>query len=169
MGFKADIDGRGLEFEIVRRRPHLRLRLAGAEHDVEELAADSGQFAIAVDGRVYRGWRYRSGRRLHLRFDGRSFLVELAEGAGEEGASARQTGEIRAEMPGMVIDIQCTAGALVAEGRTLLTIESMKLQTAIIAPFDCLIERIHVEPNATFERNAALVSIKPSTPPPEAS
>ncbi len=64
-------------------------------------------------------------------------------------------------MPGTVVDIACSAGAPVGTGQPLLTVESMKMQMILAAPFDAVVETVHVAPNASFERNALLVTLKP--------
>ncbi|MEI9984238.1 MAG: acetyl-CoA carboxylase biotin carboxyl carrier protein subunit [Aliidongia sp.] len=76
-------------------------------------------------------------------------------------SSAGSGNELRAEMPGTVVDIACSAGAPVGTGQPLLTVESMKMQMILAAPFDAVVETVHVAPNASFERNALLVTLKP--------
>ena len=46
-------------------------------------------------------------------------------------------------------------------GDTLLVIESMKLETAIKAPRDGMVETVHVADGRTFERSAPLVTLAP--------
>jgi biotin carboxyl carrier protein len=64
-------------------------------------------------------------------------------------------------MPGTVITCHTGAGAEVALGERLVTIESMKLQMTILAPRTGTVARIHVAENVTFERGTVLVSLVP--------
>ncbi len=43
----------------------------------------------------------------------------------------------------------------------MLTTESMQMQMILSAPFDAVVETVHVAPNASFERAALLVTLKP--------
>jgi 3-methylcrotonyl-CoA carboxylase alpha subunit len=54
--------------------------------------------------------------------------------ASNQGAAA--DGGIRAPMPGRVIAVQVTDGAKVAKGEALITIEAMKMEHTLTAPFD---------------------------------
>ena len=161
MNFIAKLDGQEAEIGIVRRKPGLVLRVGERLVKVEEFPAEDGAFDILVDGTRYRGWRYQSGHEVHLRLGDRSFVLEVLD-RHEGGAGAGGSGnELKAEMPGTVIDIACAVDATVQAGQALLTIESMKMQMIIAAPFDATVEAIHVAPNATFDRAALLVSLKP--------
>ena len=160
MGFIAVLDGRESEIGILRRRPGLVLSIDGRAVEIAELPAADGAFNLVVDGTPQRGWRYRIGNELHLRLGGRSVVLEVMDhhAGGKSGTSGN---ELRAEMPGTVVEIACQAGAQVAAGQPLLTIESMKMQMIIAAPFDAVVETVHVAPNASFERAALLVTLKP--------
>jgi biotin carboxyl carrier protein len=161
MNFIAVLNGREAEIGIARRRPSLVLRIGDRAVEVEECAAEDGAFEIVVDGRSHRGWRYQSGAELFLRLGNRSFVLDVLDRhAGAAGAGGSGN-ELRAEMPGTVVDIACSPGATVTAGQALLTIESMKMQMVVAAPFDAIVETIHVAPNASFERKALLVSLKP--------
>jgi acetyl/propionyl-CoA carboxylase alpha subunit len=161
MNFIAMLNGREAEIGIARRRPVLQLRIGNRSVEVEESAAEDGAFEITVDGRRHRGWRYQSGTELFLRLGNRSFVLDVLDRhAGRAGAGGSGN-ELRAEMPGTVIDVACRPGAAVTAGQALLTIESMKMQMVVAAPFDAVVETIHVAPNASFERKALLVSLKP--------
>jgi len=160
MGFIAVLNGRESEIGIARRRPGLVLRIDGRDVAVDERPAEDGVFHLEVDGTPQRGWRYRIGNELHVRLGGRNFVLEVMDhhAGGKNGGSGN---ELRAEMPGTVVEIACSAGTQVAAGQPLLTIESMKMQMILSAPFDAVVETVHVTPNASFERAALLVTLKP--------
>ncbi len=160
MGFIAVLNGRESEIGIAHRRPGLVLAIDGRAVAVAELPAEDGAFDLVVDGRPQRGWRYRLGNELHIRLGGRNFVLEVMDhhAGGKSGASSN---EIRAEMPGTVVEIACEIGAQIAAGQKLLTIESMKMQMILSAPFDALVEAVHVAANTSFERAALLVTLKP--------
>jgi 3-methylcrotonyl-CoA carboxylase alpha subunit len=54
------------------------------------------------------------------------------------GPSAAADGAIRAPMPGRIIALQITDGASVVKGQALVTMEAMKMEHTLTAPFDGL-------------------------------
>ncbi|MYG14413.1 MAG: acetyl-CoA carboxylase biotin carboxyl carrier protein subunit, partial [Gammaproteobacteria bacterium] len=70
--------------------------------------------------------------------------------------------QVRAPMPGVVIEIDVQAGDGVAENQRLALIESMKMQTEITAPSAGTVTAVHVAPGASFERGATLIELERS-------
>lgn len=66
---------------------------------------------------------------------------------------------VRAPMPGSVVAVHVAAGAAVSKGQPLLVMESMKMETTIVAPRDGVVETVHFEQGQTFDRDALLVSL----------
>ena len=66
----------------------------------------------------------------------------------------------QAPMPGTVIAVQVKPGESVTRGQTMMVIESMKLETAIVAWRDGVIKTLHVAPGQTFDRAAPLVTLE---------
>ncbi|MEN2977592.1 acetyl-CoA carboxylase biotin carboxyl carrier protein subunit (plasmid) [Tistrella bauzanensis] len=168
MEFHLSIDGRDVRLDIAARRPVLRLAVDGAVHEISGPDAEgptgpgSGRFAITVDGRVYRGWRHVAGDDVFLRIDGRTHHVTVDDGRGDAAGAGAGGDDLCAEMPGIVVAVHCGAGDVVARGDALLTIESMKLQTTIIAPRDGAIARLHAPADTAFGRGDVLVSLAPA-------
>jgi len=62
-------------------------------------------------------------------------------------------------MPGVVVSVKAVVGERVAAGTVVAVIESMKLETAIRAAQDGIVEKIHVRAGESFDRDAALVTL----------
>lgn len=67
-----------------------------------------------------------------------------------------------APMPGSVISLAVRVGQAVKRGDTLMVIESMKMETTLVAGVDGTVSAVHVQVGQTFERDATLVSVEPS-------
>jgi 3-methylcrotonyl-CoA carboxylase alpha subunit len=85
---------------------------------------------------------------------------ELAETAAA-GAGAADT--VEAPMPGTVVRVSVAAGDLVKRGQTLMVIESMKMETTIVAWRDGVVRAVHRPLGATFDRKAPLVTLEPES------
>jgi 3-methylcrotonyl-CoA carboxylase alpha subunit len=67
---------------------------------------------------------------------GNAFAFNEPQSLAREGAAA--DGAIRAPMPGRIIAVQIADGAAVARGQALVTMEAMKMEHTLTAPFDGL-------------------------------
>jgi biotin carboxyl carrier protein len=96
-----------------------------------------------------------------VHYDGEAYQLKyrhpLDRLAAAAGGSADDS--IRAPMPGSIVAVQVSAGDAVTKGQTLLVMESMKMETTIIAPRDGVIETVAFEKGQTFDRDALLVTL----------
>jgi biotin carboxyl carrier protein len=69
--------------------------------------------------------------------------------------------EITAPMPGIIVATPLAPGDLVAEGDTVIILESMKMENELRSPQDGVISRVVVEPGVAVEKNQLLVVISP--------
>lgn len=65
--------------------------------------------------------------------------------------------DLKAPMPGLVVDILVEVGQEVKEGDNLLILEAMKMENALKSPITGIIKSIAVEPKNTVEKNQLLV------------
>lgn len=68
--------------------------------------------------------------------------------------------EIKAPMPGMILDIKVTKDQHVSKDDALTVLEAMKMENVILAPFAGIIEKIHIEKGEKVEKNQSLMSIR---------
>ncbi|HEU4703642.1 MAG TPA: biotin carboxylase N-terminal domain-containing protein [Conexibacter sp.] len=68
-------------------------------------------------------------------------------------------GSLDAPMPGTVIDVRVEPGAAVAEGDTLVILESMKMELAIQAPADGVVADVFVSTGDRVAQSAPLVAL----------
>jgi len=101
------------------------------------------------------------GDTVHIHLDGSAYSLRY-QGAVQkyaEEADVDRDYSAKAPMPGTVISIAVAEHERVAAGKTLLLIESMKLETSVKAPRDGTVEHIHVKVGQTFDRDAVLVTL----------
>ncbi|HEU4625727.1 MAG TPA: biotin/lipoyl-containing protein [Steroidobacteraceae bacterium] len=167
MTYRMKIDDQDVTLDIVARRPLLRARVGSDEWQVAESPVAEAVFEISLNGRTHRGLRCAgSARTVHVWLDGRVYIVELPLPAQGVRSAASAANEIRAQMPGVVLAVHCAGGEAVAAGAELVTIESMKLQTTIVAARSAIVDQVHITANASVARGALLVSFRRETPEP---
>ena len=101
-----------------------------------------------------------------VKVNGKVYEVELMEVTEKDGSIATSTpsieasndgDEVRSFIQGTVTDIYVSIGDEVNEGQELLSIEAMKMQNHIVAPFNGVIKNILVEKQERVENQQVLI------------
>lgn len=161
MAYEISIDGRDVAADILARVPDLKVAVGDAAYALTFSIHGPEEFEIHLGGKTFKGFRYATAEEVHVRLNGRTYVVELPRFGGGHGAGGKHDNEIRADMPGTVVAVHCAEGDEVTSGQKLLTIESMKLQISMVAPRDGVVAKLPVAANSTFERGAVLTALKP--------
>jgi 3-methylcrotonyl-CoA carboxylase alpha subunit len=121
---------------------------------------------------------------MHLLVDGRPVAVEL-DGPGSDdsvdavlvaehgavwevtawrkdgaGGAAAGSGAILSPMPGKVIAVDVAKGDSVTKGQKLLTLEAMKMEHTLTAPFDGVVAELNATPGAQVQVEALLARVE---------
>jgi 3-methylcrotonyl-CoA carboxylase alpha subunit len=91
--------------------------------------------------------------------NGQTWWVEPYRYAGGAHASAHD-GDILSPMPGRIIAVEVAAGDAVAKGQKLVTLEAMKMEHSLTAPFDGVVAELNAEVGAQVQVEALLVRIE---------
>lgn len=92
--------------------------------------------------------------------EGEAILVRTRhDGTGQASAA---DGAIIAPMPGKVIAVDVSEGQTVAAGQRLLVLEAMKMEHALTAPFDGVVEGLAVSAGGQVQVEAVLCRVVPS-------
>jgi len=67
--------------------------------------------------------------------------------------------DIKAPMPGLILDILVKEGQEVKEGDSLLVLEAMKMENMLLAPADAVIKAIHVNKTDPVEKKQLLIEM----------
>lgn len=75
-------------------------------------------------------------------------------------APAAGSGEpVKSPMPGVILDIKCSAGQAVKKGDCLFILEAMKMENEIFAPVDGTLGAINVSKGQNVESGTVLTTI----------
>ncbi len=67
---------------------------------------------------------------------------------------------LRCPMPGLVVEVNVQPGDRVFKGQPLLSIESMKMETAVASPVDGVVDAVRVTAGETVDTGAELISFQ---------
>jgi 3-methylcrotonyl-CoA carboxylase alpha subunit len=91
--------------------------------------------------------------------DGKTWKIELFRADGGTHHSAHD-GDILSPMPGKVIAVEVSAGQAVTKGQKLLTLEAMKMEHTLVAPFDGTVAELSAVAGAQVQVEALLARIE---------
>jgi biotin carboxyl carrier protein len=159
------LNGATHSIEILRRKPHLVLSVNGRPYEIPAWSAEPVSDMVIHGSAVAlaRALVDEAGRETcFVRIDGRTHEVVLIDPREEFAGQDASRDEIHAPMPGAIVSIHKQAGEQVARGETLITIESMKLQTALAAPRDGRLRDVLKNQGETFDKDELLARLEPA-------
>lgn len=118
----------------------------GRSYNAELVSADfvTKTFALKINGQ-------RVELQAQDRFD------QLLQRMGLGDATATKINELKAPMPGLIVDIRVALGQVVQKGDPLLVLEAMKMENILKAPTDGIISSIKTVLRANVTKGQVLV------------
>ena len=89
---------------------------------------------------------------------GETWLVEPFRASGTSAGTAAD-GAILSPMPGRIIAVEVAAGAAVTKGQKLVTLEAMKMEHSLVAPFDGIVADLNATEGGQVAEGTMLVRI----------
>lgn len=133
--------------------------------DIAELGA--GRYHVLYEGRGYNAEVIEvdyalknivlkiNGQRVELQAKDRFDL--LLERLGMSNAAAAKVNELKAPMPGLIVDIRVETGQTVQKGDPLLVLEAMKMENILKAPADGTVSSLKVNLRDNVQKGQVLV------------
>jgi len=128
------VDGQPLAWDVASPGPgRYHVLHQGRSFEVEVVSANYAAKAFSLK---------INGQRLEL--TAQNDLDQLLERLGLSNATAQKINELKAPMPGLLIDIRVRPGQAVQKGDPLLVLEAMKMENILKAPTDGIVASIPV-------------------------
>jgi len=90
---------------------------------------------------------------------GKTWRFTTPRCSGISGGAAGD-GALLAPMPGRIVAVEISAGDAVTAGQRLVTLEAMKMEHSLTAPFDGTIAELNAEPGLQVSEGALLVRVE---------
>ena len=148
--FDFDFENNDIDWDCIEvkdGRFHILFKGRSLVADVIEANTNENVFVIRINNNNYC---------VHLKDQ----YDELLQSLGMDMLSNQKESELKAPMPGKVLDIMATEGDSVVKGDGVLVLEAMKMENVIKSPADGVIKRIAVEKNQAVEKNEVLIEFE---------
>ena len=124
-------------------------------------------YSIIKDGRSYNVELVRhmpEEKKLVVKVNNTSYTLyikdkydDLLHSLGLDNMAVKKVNDIKAPMPGMVLNILVTEGQEVKKGDALIVLEAMKMENILKSPTDGVIKKIAIHKGVAVEKNQLLI------------
>lgn len=97
----------------------------------------------------------------------RAYTVDIADAIdllikdmGFSVGASKQSNALSAPMPGLILDVQVSAGQEVKEGDTLVILSAMKMENSFVSHMDGVIKAVHVTKDDAVDKGQLLVEFE---------
>ncbi|HLH75407.1 MAG TPA: biotin/lipoyl-containing protein [Candidatus Binataceae bacterium] len=159
----GSVNGEVFEFSAHETAPdNWRVELNGVAYELELQELFPGCFSILLDGRSLLADLTAHDDSFEIQIAGQTLRLDLgaARAAAPRQAQAGGALEIKAMMPGRVVEVLVTAQKLVEAEQGLVVIEAMKMENEIRAPRAGRILAIKVTAGQTVETGQVLMVLE---------
>lgn len=136
------------------------------EQVIHLVAGEPGEGVLNLSGHLMPFYYHLSDETLYLWIQGQTYHLDRQQagpkrksgsGSGSGGVS---NGEIKAPMPGTVLEVKVKTGETVTANQPLVIMESMKMEMTLSAPADGVVEMVHAKPQTMVEMGTLLVKLE---------
>ena len=142
------IDGKVFEWDVIEiKRNSFHIIKNNKSFTAEVVKADyqTKSFVIKVNGNKYT-------------VEAKDRYDELLHKLGLDNGTANKINEMKAPMPGLVLEIRVSEGATVKKGDAIIVLEAMKMENILKSPADGTIKKVNVKKGEAVEKNQVLIS-----------
>lgn len=82
---------------------------------------------------------------------------DLLHSLGLDNMASKKVNDIKAPMPGMVLNVLVTEGQEVKKGDALIVLEAMKMENILKSPSDGVIKKVAINKGVAVEKNQLLI------------
>ena len=145
--FSGVLNGQAFTADIIKIREgvyHLIRNNISYNLELVKVIADEKKMAVKINNTPYK-------------LDIKDKYDELLHSLGLDNLATKKVNDIKAPMPGMVLNILVSEGQEVKKGDALIILEAMKMENILKSPTDGVIKKIAIHKGVAVEKNQLLV------------
>lgn len=144
---KGKINDKDFNLDIIETNKgiyHLIMNDESYHIEILKVDYDAKKFDIKIRNNKYS---------LEIRDD----LDKLLHKMGMDNLSTSKINEIKAPMPGLVLNIMVEEGTKVEKGDNILVLEAMKMENNIKSPTEGIVKKVNCEKGRAVEKNEVMI------------
>ena len=84
----------------------------------------------------------------------------LLDQLGMSNANSAKVNDLKAPMPGLIVDVKVQVGDTIKKGDTILILEAMKMENVLKATGDGIVKAIKISPKQNVEKNQVMIEFE---------
>jgi len=127
----------------------------------------NGVFHVILDNRSYNAEVIRHDaeeKTFYIRVNNNTYKIamkdrydELLHALGMDAVNASKAADLKAPMPGLVVEVAVKEGQEVMKGDKLVVLEAMKMENILKASADAIVKKVVAVKGKTVEKNEILI------------
>ena len=136
---------------------------------LDMIQTTEGDFHILQDGQAYRAELEAANyneKTMTIRVNGNKYEISIEDGydqlvkqMGLSTANAQKMSNVKAPMPGLVLDILVETDQAVSKGDALLILEAMKMENVLKAEGDGVVKSIEVTKGTAVDKGQIIIEM----------
>lgn len=140
------VNGIPKDYELIRKTHSSFILIKASKiYNVEVLSTDGKNATLSIDNDIYN-------------VEISDHIDQILEELGMDIIQTSQVKEIKAPMPGSILNIMVEEKEEVKIGDPILVLEAMKMENVIKSPGDGVVNKIHVSEKENVEKNQVLIT-----------
>jgi biotin carboxyl carrier protein len=129
-----------------------------------------GNFHILEDGQAYRAKIIhgdKNTKQYTVEVNGNPYTIQLADEydklvdkMGLKVGDAQHVSDVKAPMPGLVLEVNVSPGDTVAKGDALLILEAMKMENVLKSHGDGVVKSVHIKKGDAVDKAQLLIEME---------
>ena len=144
------LNGEGFSWDVIKVKANTyHIIKDNQSYNLEVLSVQPKEkvFVIKVNGIKYK-------------MSAKDKYDELLHSLGMDNLASAKVSDLKAPMPGLVLEVSVEGGQQVSKGDALLILEAMKMENVIKSPTDGIIKSISVNKGETVEKNQLILNFE---------
>ena len=126
---------------------HILKNQTAYKAEIQSIDYKTKTFTFKINGNIHTA-------KIHDAYD------RLIDQLGMKVGSSQKVGDIKAPMPGLVIEVAVEVGQTVSKGDKILILEAMKMENVIKAAGDGIVKAVHISKGQPVEKGHLLVEME---------
>ena len=161
MEFQYEYAGKSYSVRMTRDGDRFTATIGDKKYSASSKEIKPGFFIIQIDGKPVKVSIASEGNQRHIFHDGAVYRFTRIEGRKKSVAAEGDISpEINSPISGKLIKVDSEEGRAVEEGQTLMTIEAMKMEYQIKAPYDGIVERVNFKEGEQVDIGTVLIMME---------
>lgn len=158
------------ELKIEKEKTEGVYTINNAEQKFDIVNAGNGFFHVLHNQKSYKAYVLESdaaSKSFKIKVNSNVYTVavkdkydELLHALGMDAMLSNKVNDLKAPMPGLVINVLVEEGAEIKKGDNLVVLEAMKMENILKATTDAKVKKIKVSKGARVEKNEVLIELQ---------